>query len=60
MEKKYLDVKEACEFLKMGRTKLYKLKNEGRIPYIKIDRSTFFDRDDLIKFMESHKRIDKK
>jgi excisionase family DNA binding protein len=60
MNERYLDVNEACEFLKMGRTKLYKLKKEGRIPYIKIDRSIYFDKNDLIEFMESHKRVDKK
>jgi excisionase family DNA binding protein len=60
MEKKYLDVKEACEFLNIGRSKLFVLKKEGRIPYIRIDRSIFFDKEDLIKFMDSHKKIDKK
>lgn len=60
MGKKYLNVDEACEFVNMSRAKLFKLKKEGRIPYIKIDNILSFDRDDLIEFMNSHKQIDKK
>ena len=56
MTDKYLSANEACEFLKIGKTKLFRLKKEGRIPFIRIDRSIFFDRDDLIKFMDSHKQ----
>lgn len=60
MEDKYLDVKGACEFLKIGKTKLFRLKKEGRIPFIKLDGSVVFDRDDLIKFMDSLKQINDK
>lgn len=60
MEDKYLDVKQACEFLKIGKTKLFRLKKEGKIPYIKVEGSLCFDKDDLIKFMDSHKQLDNK
>lgn len=59
MDKKYLSVSEACEFLGIKRTKLYLLKKEGRIPFIKIDKTLVFDKDDLVKFMESLKQINK-
>lgn len=60
MEKKYLSVDEACEFLGVKRTKLYNLKKEGGIPYIQLGGSLKFDKLDLEKYMESLKKIDKK
>lgn len=59
MIKKYLSVEETCEFLGIKRTKLYKLKNEGGLPYIKLGGSLKFDVEDLIKWMDSLKETDK-
>jgi len=57
MEKQYLSSSEACEFLGIGKTKLFKLKKEGRLPYIKIDKKLVFDKNDLVKFMDSLKQV---
>lgn len=31
-------VRDACEFLKLGRTKVYELMNEGRLQYVEFGR----------------------
>lgn len=59
MDKKYLSVNEACEFLGIKRTKLYLLKKEGALPYIQLGKTIKFDIEDLIKYMESLKQKDK-
>ncbi len=59
MIKKYLSVEETCEFLGIKRTKLYKLKNGGGLPYIKLGGSLKFDVEDLIKWMDGLKETDK-
>lgn len=59
MDKKYLDVKEACEFLGISRPTLYRLKEEG-LPYFKLRGSLRFDKADLEKWIETLKQSDKK
>lgn len=31
-------IRDACEFLKLGRTKVYELMNEGRLQYVEFGR----------------------
>ncbi len=59
MEKKYLNTQEACEFLGISKATLFRLKKEGRIPFIKLGNSLKFDKDDLIKFMNNLKEENK-
>lgn len=59
MKKRYLSVEEACEFLGIKRTKLYRLKKEGGLPYIRLGGSLKFDEEDLVKWMDSLKKTDK-
>ena len=59
MDKKYLDVKEACEFLGISRPTLYRLKEEG-LPYFKLRGSLKFDKADLEEWIETLKQSDKK
>ncbi len=50
-----MTVKEALDYLKIGRTKLYALLKEGKIRTVKIGKRTLFDPEDVKKFVEGHK-----
>ncbi|MBN1817264.1 MAG: helix-turn-helix domain-containing protein [Sedimentisphaerales bacterium] len=42
---KWLTIEELAEYLKMGRTKLYRMAQEGEIPASKVGNQWRFDRD---------------
>lgn len=52
---KWLKLKEAAEYLKMGRSTLYKLVNEEKVPAHKAGREWRFDAEELDEWMKSGK-----
>ena len=58
-EKRLLTVQEAAEYL--GRTvpAIRELQWAGRIPCVKSDRRVFFDIEDLDRFIETHKVVER-
>lgn len=55
MEDKFLNIKEASNFLKMSVTQINRLINKGEIPSYKAGGRRLFGRDELIKWVESKK-----
>jgi excisionase family DNA binding protein len=51
-----LTVREAAEFLRIGRNNLYIAARDGRIPSYKIGASVRFDLDELKAWLESNRR----
>lgn len=47
------DVSEACEYLSIGRTKLYDLIREEKIKSVRIGRKVLFKTSDLDAFVAS-------
>jgi len=52
-----LTIKEASEFLKIGKTTLYKLARGGEIPARKVGREWRFVKDKLIEWIKENKSI---
>jgi len=52
---RWLKLKEAAEYLKMGRSTLYKLAKEGKMPAHKAGREWRFDAEELDKWMKAGK-----
>ena len=51
----FLNLKEACNFLKVSSSLLYKLTSNKKIKYFKpTGRLIYFDREDLINFIKSN------
>jgi PTS system nitrogen regulatory IIA component len=50
---KWLTVEELAKYLKMGRTKLYCLAQEGRIPTYKVGGQWRFDREEIDRWMKT-------
>lgn len=55
MQTKRLTVIEAAEYLKMGRSTVYKLAQEGKLPTHKVGRQWRFDAKELDKWLKSGK-----
>ena len=53
METKWLTVIEAAEYLKMGRSTIYKLAQEGKLPAHKVGRQWRFDAKELDTWIKS-------
>jgi excisionase family DNA binding protein len=51
---RFLDVKEAAEYLGLATSTLYTMVSQRRIPYIKMGRRTKFDRLELDKWIARH------
>lgn len=47
-----MTIKEAHEYLNIGKTKFYALIKEGKIKPVKIGKRTLVDPEDLRKFIE--------
>lgn len=54
-----MDVKEACEFLKIKKSTMYCYIQNGQIPVNKKGKKYTFFRDDLIKWVESGYKTEK-
>ncbi|MBZ9788199.1 helix-turn-helix domain-containing protein [Psychroflexus sp. CAK57W] len=50
-EEEYLNIKQACEFLKCSTVKLWRLRKEGKIPYEECGRTILIKREDLKDFL---------
>ena len=55
METKWLTVIEAAQYLKMGRSTVYKLAQEGKLPTHKVGRQWRFDAKELDRWLKSWK-----
>ena len=55
METKWLTVIEAAQYLKMGRSTVYKLAQEGKLPTHRVGRQWRFDVKELYKWLKSGK-----
>ncbi len=49
----WLDIKQACEYIHVSRSKLYALIKEGKIPAMKISRKLLIRRERLDELIES-------
>jgi excisionase family DNA binding protein len=47
LENTKLTLKEACEYLKCGRTSMYEFARTGKIPVYRLNSRLYFDRADL-------------
>jgi len=52
---KWLTIEELAEYLKMGRTKLYRMAQEGGIPVSKVGNQWRFDREEIDQWMKSQR-----
>jgi excisionase family DNA binding protein len=62
---KWLTIDELAEYLKLGRTKLYRMAQEALIPASKIGNQWRFDREEIDDWMKCqrpsvHKKEDRK
>ena len=55
METKWLTVIEAAQYLKMGRSTVYKLAQERKLPTHKVGRQWRFDAKELDRWLKSWK-----
>ena len=58
IEKRLLTVKEACEYLRIGRSTLYRHIKQGKIKPVKIGKRTLIDKNDLDRLIEESKGRD--
>ena len=49
---KWLTIDELADYLKMGRTKLYRMAQEGVIPASKVGNQWRFDREEIDEWMK--------
>jgi len=56
MIQKLLTVIETCEVLRISRSKLYHLVEDGELKPVKIGKKVLFDEKDLMRFIERSKR----
>jgi len=50
---KWLTIDELAEYLKMGRTKLYRMAQDGEIPASKVGTQWRFNREEIDEWMKS-------
>lgn len=51
----YLTPKEVAELLKLSLSMVYKLLREGDLPHVRIGRSRRIRREDLEKYIQTHR-----
>lgn len=54
---KWLTIEELAEYLKMGRTKLYRMAQEGEIPASKVGNQWRFDREEIDQWMKNQRPV---
>ncbi|HOV90473.1 MAG TPA: helix-turn-helix domain-containing protein [Syntrophorhabdaceae bacterium] len=52
---KWLTIEELAEYLKIGRTKLYRMAQDGEIPASKVGNQWRFDREEIDRWMKSQR-----
>ena len=57
MTKRLLSEKETCNYLSIGRTKLYQLVKRGQIVPVRIDSAPRYDLNDLDRFIDKLKEV---
>lgn len=57
--KEYLDVSEACQFLCVSKSTLYKLNHRKELRYYKTGKKVFYARDSLIEYITRNKILSK-
>jgi excisionase family DNA binding protein len=55
---KWLTIDELADYLKMGRTKLYRMAQEGNIPASKVGNQWRFDREEIDEWMKRQRPFD--
>ena len=50
-------INEVAELLGISETQVYALKARGKLPFIKIGRSTRFEASDIRKFIDDRKQV---
>jgi len=55
MERKYISVKEVSELLGLSKITVHRLAKSGQMPSYLIGRRRLFDKDELIKWVKTHK-----
>jgi DNA repair protein RadD len=58
MSDMWIGTDEAAEYLGMGKTKLYALTREGRIPANRVGKKWMYDRQELAAWMQSSQRFE--
>ena len=58
MDNEWIGTDEAAEHLGMGKTKLYELTREGRIPANRVGKKWMYDRAELSKWMRASQRLE--
>lgn len=51
-----LTLQEACELLRFSPSRIYYLTSTERIPHLKFGGTLRFDRDELLRWVEQHRR----
>ena len=54
---KWLAIDELAEYLKLGRTKLYRMAQDGGIPASKVGSQWRFDRDEIDEWMRRQRPV---
>lgn len=49
-----MTIKEACSFMRMSRSKLDKLRNDGAIPFIKLGKKVLFKKGTLVDYLHDN------
>jgi excisionase family DNA binding protein len=55
VQDKWLTIDELSEYLKMGRTKLYRMTQDGDIPASKVGNQWRFDREEIDEWMKNQR-----
>ena len=55
LNKPILDIMEAADLLRMSKFTLYAMTSKRILPFFKVGRKIFFDRDELVDFVRSKK-----
>ena len=54
-DKPFLDVSEACHFLSISKSHIYKLNHYKKLPFFKRGKKVYYDKDDLIAYITTYK-----
>jgi len=52
-----LTTKEAAAFLRLSPSAIYKLRTEGKIPFVQLGKKVFFKKESLVEYVNDQMRI---
>ena len=58
MKKRWIGTDDAADYVAMGKTKLYELTREGRIPSKRFGKKWMYDREELAEWMRASQRLE--